>query len=292
MNHLDILAQRMPLREACHFYWLTATVVSFRTLIHTVSQIVNEGFLIARPDEFLLQRVYDDTKTMAIHFQLPKSMLDPSSVYHCPVEMIFPLHLEELTQALQCISQYDVIGLCLTKQSLLTAYPSMELFVMHPQKDYCYQYRLKLLHMEFTVSDVLQLHPEMKCTAKLTISSLQFKKYLMVCRPHGTRIRFLVEKTPLGESVLDLCPVSDTNDLTILKIRLFGLEILDESALENEEKDMELPLQFSLKKLLLFTKATLPTSHMTLLIIPYFPLVIEYTFQDLGTLQFLLAPMI
>lgn len=279
------LLDHMPTLESCCFHWTTTATVPFRTLFQSIHRVLLEGILVARPEELILERQYDNTRTMTAHFQCEATTLAESGSYYCPQEILLPLSLEELTRGIDLIRQKDVVGLCVTLNSFRSSSPTLQMYVMHPRKGYCYQYQFTLLQQEYMSMDPVQLAPDVIFESSVCLPAALFKQYLIRCSRYSGAVRFEWTINRNGLSVFEICATDVMRETTALRIR----HLMDEkNRLGNANKLLN-RRKYSVSKLLMFVKSVPSTSTITLRLADRLPLLVDLTFPTVGRAEFLLA---
>lgn len=288
---VQALTRLMPPKDKCLFWWATVAAVRIRTLFEATKNIIREGVLVVSPNGIELQE-YDNTKVMVVFFRMRRANLEQYGEYYCKETMSIPLSIDEFYKGVKCINQSDVVGLCVTQESMNSSHPSLDLHIMHPTHGYSYQHSCRLLHEEFMHIDTVHLQDNAKFYAHLNIRSTFFKRYLNDCLPHGKNLKFLFRYDDnLQAFCAHLIPCDSDIGMSTMRLRLISENAdgydRDQIARVSEENAPK----YSIANLLLFTKAT-PLSHSVEILLSHeFPLVVKYSIGDLGEIRFCLAPV-
>lgn len=285
------LTNIMPVKEDCVFWWTTVAAVRIRTLFEAAKNIISEGVLVVSSETIVLQE-YDNTRVMVVYLRMRSENLDQYGAYYCPNKLCIPLSIDEFYKGVKCINQSDVVGLCITKKSMESSYPSLDLHIMHPTHGYSYKHSCRMLHEEFMHADEVHLRDDAKFYAHITIKATFFKRYLNDCVPHGKNLQFLFRYDKIvDEYCVFLIPCDSVISMSRMTLRLTcdNTEGLDADQIEQLSE--ETAPKYSIANLLLFTKATPLSNTVEILLSHEFPLVVKYGIGDLGEIRFCLAPV-
>jgi len=288
-DRIAAVVEQMPRPEACVFHWTTIAAVRIRTLFEAVKQIICEGVLIADKAEFILEKQLDSSQTMVVFFRMTRDDLLAYGTYKCDERLPLPLSIDEFYKGAKCINQSDVVGICVTMESMSSGYPTLDLYIMHPGLGYCYQFKTKLLHREYMDFPVVDINTEVQFDSELKIDSGIFKRYLVDCASHGPNV--IIRNGHMVSNNLsytEFIPTDNDTTMTDMRIRLFPKPNLDPSHEEpNEQQGVS--RKYALSKLMLFTKATALSNKVSILQSKKFPLVVEYKIGNAGVIRFLLS---
>lgn len=288
---VQALARLMPVREDCVFWWATVAAVRIRTVFEAIKNIISEGVLVVDPDGIMLQE-YDNTKVMVVFVRMRAEHLEQYGPYYCEKKLCIPLSIDEFFKGVKCINQSDVVGLCVTKASMNSSYPSLDLHIMHPTHGYCYQHESRMLHDEFLMLEDVNLQDNAAFYANFTIKSTFFKRYLNDCLPHGKNIKFVFRyDTVCSSFYVHLIPCDNVISMSRMRLRLECTNTEGLNQDEIEQISEKTAPKYSIANLLLFTKATPLSNTVEILLSHEFPLVVKYNIGDLGELRFCLAPV-
>lgn len=289
------MAAQMPDKSECVLYWQVTAAVRIRSLWDAIGQILKEGMFIARPEGFILNRRYDSTKTMVAYFEMPKEKLESYGTYYCEEEIHIPLDIDEVIKAVRAINQSDVVGICVRKKMLDSAYPKLDWYVMHQDAGYCVHASITMLHEDFMDMEPVEMPKDLHAYSKISLQSQQFKKHLGDCSVHGVNLEIRDEYDRNGTLVTVFHPTDNITNLTDMSIRLFPEPNEDDDDIGGPHTNPQRTelindhRKYSIAKLLLMAKATSLSNKVTIYRAHNFPLLLRYQIGGLGTLEYLLS---
>lgn len=244
--------------------------VWWKKIIESVKDIVTNGIFDCGETGISLQCM-DSSHICLVNLLL---LSDGFDAFRCDRNVALGLNLESLGKLMKCANNDDAVTIKADGENS----DNLTLVFESPNREKVSDYEMKLI-------DIDQEHlgiPDTEYTCVVKMPSAEFQR---ICR----------DLSQIGDSVVISCSkegikFTASGDLGVGNITLAQ----HSSAEKGEEVTIEMKdaivLNFSLRYLNFFTKATSLSPYIRLSMAPGVPLVVEYPIENLGHIRYYLAP--
>ncbi|XP_031553803.1 proliferating cell nuclear antigen-like [Actinia tenebrosa] len=243
-----------------------------KKIIEAIKDIVTSGNWECSTTGLSLQAM-DSSHVCLVSLQLKSDAFDP---YRCDRNITLGLETNMLSKILKCAGNDDTITISSADNG-----DTVSFLFESPNGEKTSTYTTKLMDID---SDNLGI-PDQKYDATVKLPSHEFQ-------------RIIRDLSQMGDSVIIACTkdgvtFSVNGDSGSGKITLRQNASVDKSG-EQISIDLNEPvvLTFALRYMSFFTKATPLSSEVTMSLKKEIPLVLEYSFEDVGQVRYYLAPKI
>jgi len=296
---------RCPRQEDCMFRLITTRGLTIKRLFEAVRHIVLEARLIAKPDTLCLINQQDSSKLMYVEFSLSVAQLVKSGEYHVEGDSFFiPLDLDRFVRVCRNIRANDMVAIAVTKRSVKAFAPTIQMWVKEPVKNGdCYSYSIPFLNKEQHAFGLPNL-PLMACEShSVMLKSSHFKRLLLNVAVATMKLEFGPTTTsflPQGDKTMDMrmevwsapapcgkcmgCAENQPNQQAHME-EGGCLRLEDENNSRRADCDpIVTTFAYEVLKLMRVTKATKLSPLVTLTYAPSYPLLVDYSVGDWGSL--------
>jgi len=244
----------------------------FKQIIESIKDLIVDANMDCSQDEISIQSM-DSSHVSLVAVSLQSAGLDH---YRCDRPVTLGFNTSNLSKILKCANNEDIITL---KSD--DAGDTLTLMFEHPNQSRIADFELKLMDIE---NDQLGIpDTPYKCTVQMPSSEFQ---------------RIIRDLQVLGETCTISCTkegirFSVSGDLgtgNVLTRSNDGGDKEDDQVIIDMEEPVE--LNFALRYLNFFTKATSLSSKVIICMSPDVPVAIEYPIDEVGYVKFYLAPKI
>mmetsp|Transcript_18494 Transcript_18494/g.45397 ORF Transcript_18494/g.45397 Transcript_18494/m.45397 type:complete len:261 (-) Transcript_18494:245-1027(-) len=243
-----------------------------KKLIDSMKDLVTDANFDCSAEGISLQAM-DTSHVSLVALHLSEDGFDH---YRCDRNKALGINTGSLTKILKCAGNDDVITL-----KADDAGDTITCMFESPKKDRISDFELKLIDID---SEHLGIpDTEYQCVVKMPSS--EFKRIVTEISVMGDTVQISASKDAVKFSVSgDM----GTGNITCRKNN--NVEKKDEAV--NIETSEDISLNFALRYLMLFSKATPLSGSVTLSMSPEVPLVVEYKIEKKGYIRYYLAPKI
>jgi proliferating cell nuclear antigen len=243
----------------------TVKSIAIRVLFESLKEILTD-VNINFTKEFMKISAMDGSKKSMVHLKLETDKFED---YYCENDINLGVNMTNLFKLIKTINNNDTISFFVEKDE-----PS-KLQIRIENSDKITTYRYRLLQIENTGFTIQPKEFE----SIITLPSSDFQK---ICRDMNNMGADRVEIKSIDDKLVFSCKGDIADQESIIG-----------SGMNNVTKEKELVQGiFSLKFLLLFTKATNLCTTMDIYLANDYPIIIEYSVNSLGTVRFLLMPIL
>ncbi|XP_074647694.1 proliferating cell nuclear antigen-like [Tubulanus polymorphus] len=244
--------------------------VWWKKIVESVKDIVTNGIFDCSETGISLQCM-DSSHICLVNLLLRCDGFDD---FRCDRNVALGLNLESLGKLMKCANNDDAVTLKADGENS----DNLTLMFESPNKEKVSDYEMKLI-------DIDQEHlgiPDTDYTCVVRMPSAEFQR---ICR----------DLSQIGDTVVISCTkegikFTSSGDLGTGNITLAQHASADKGDEVSIEIKEAIVLNFSLRYLNFFTKATSLSPFITLSMAPGVPLVVEYKIEDLGHIRYYLAP--
>jgi len=242
----------------------------WKKVVEAIKDIVSNGIFDCSQGGISLQCM-DSSHICLVNLQLDHDGFDP---YRCDRNIALGVSLESLGKIMKCAGNDDIVTIKAEDDG-----DTMALVFESPNKEKVSDYELKLMDLDQEHLGIPD--QEYKCTVKMP--SAEFQR---ICR----------DLSQIGDTVVICCTKEGIKFSCSGDLGTGNIKLAQSTSTDKEEEavtiDMKEPLvlNFSLRYLNFFTKATPLSSQITLSLAPSIPLVCEYKVADFGHIRYYLAP--
>jgi len=249
-----------------------------KQLIESMKGLVQEANFDCSSTGISLQAM-DTSHVSLIALQLREDGFDN---FRCDRNMSLGISLESMTKVLKCSSNDDVVSLKSTDEG-----DAITFMFESPKKDRISDFELKLMDID---SEHLGIpSTDYKCVVKMP--SAEFRRICNEIQVIGDTVQITACKDSVKFSVSgDM----GTGNITCRQTNEVENEKEEKKKPSRVNIELEEPvsLNFALRYLNMFAKATPLSPYVTLSMSPDVPLVVEYKIEKKGHLRYYLAPKI
>lgn len=255
INHID------------NYYLQLKTVRSsaIRILFESLKEILIDVNMVFDKEHVKITAM-DSSKLLMVHLKLNTSEFE---YYYCEKDIVIGVNMNNLYKLIKTVNNNDTISFFVHK-SMPT---KLNIRIENAEKVTTYQY--SLLEVE---SSSLRIQPK-EFESIITMPSSDFQK---ICRDMTNMGATQVEIKSLDDKLIFSCVGSIAQQETVIGGQ--NMKITESKGLVQG--------MFSLKYLLLFTKATNLCSTINIYLTNDYPIIIEYSVASLGTVKFILMPIV
>ena len=260
--------------EDCIVHMRTNASIPLRVLMDTIHPILMDGTLMF--DETGMQIKGMNTIILC---QAKVEVAD----YVCKQQEKISISFSSLHSCLSSIAQDEDVCFQLTDYSMNCVCPFMGVYIINTAKDQdsVFSFQLPLLALDEEDFDV----PNENFPSTVSIPSTIFNRVLRCCDKRGELVQIVTRNQDKDSNFVIIRTSGDDASLNFhLRFQVDEDEWTDSSCLKLD--------LYSLKYLLLITKATALSGYVTLFLKKRYPLVIKYNIGTVGELMFCLSPQV
>jgi len=247
-----------------------ATGSWWKKIVEAIKDIVSNGIFDCSETGISLQGM-DSSHICLVNLLL---RCDGFDEFRCDHNVALGLNMESLSKLMKCANNDDAITIKADGENSDT----LNLMFESPKREKISDYEMKLI-------DIDQEHLGIPDTDYVCVVRMPSAEFQRICR----------DLSQIGDTVVICCTkegikFSSGGDLGSGNITLSQNKSADDQDTVSIEMKEPITLNFSLRYLNFFTKATSLSSYITLSMAPAVPLVCEYNIENLGHIRFYLAP--
>jgi proliferating cell nuclear antigen len=242
----------------------TVRSIAIRILFESLKEILTD-VNINFTQQYMKISAMDGSKKAMVHLKLETEKFED---YYCENDINLGVNMTSLYKLIKTINNNDTISFFVEKDE-----PSkLQIRIENSDKITTYKYRLlQISNTGFTIQ------PK-EFESIITLPSSDFQK---ICRDMNNMGADRVEIKSIDDKLVFSCKGDIADQESIIGS---GSNVLNGNALVQG--------MFSLKFLLLFTKATNLCNTIDIYLANDYPIIIEYSVASLGTVRFLLMPIL
>lgn len=264
--------------DDCLVHLRTTESVKIRALFETLNPILVEGSV-----EFNQKGMTVKGVNMIILCDLIVRADDVED-YVCTEDQHVSINFNTLYTCLCSVGQDEAICFQVTRESADATVPYMSVFIINNTKDdeYVFAFQVTLLALTKENFEV----PDTNFQSVVSIPSVSFQRVLRCCDKRGDSVQICTRtQSPTDNYIIFSTDGDDANLRFHMKFRPESTDTwTDNSCLKME--------RYSLKYLLLITKATSLSNFVTLYLANDFVLAVRYSIGTIGEITFCLAPLV
>ena len=261
----------------CLLHLRTTQSVKIRTLVETINPILVEGSINFDENGMHLSGI---NQIILCDFTIRAKDVEE---YHCHSPQQISINFEVLYSCMSSVSQDESICLQITRESMDCPVPYLSVFIINGcnENEYIFHFKVTLLALAKEVFDI----PETNFTSVVSIPSQSFHRVLRACDKRGSNVQVCTRYQSKSNNYVIFHTRGDESDLTYhMKMFVPDDPWIDKTCLKMD--------RYSLKYLLLISKATSMSTHVTLFLAPDFVLAVKYNIGTIGSVTFCLAPLV
>ena len=260
----------------CYVHLRTSQSVKIRTLIETINPILVEGSISFDEKGMHLSGV-----NQIILCDLTIRANDVEE-FACNNKQQISINFDVLYSCLSSVSQDESICFQITKAGMDAIVPFLSVFIISGDgNEYVFDFKVTLLALTKESFDI----PETNFKSVVSIPSQAFHRVLRACDKRGSNVQICTRYQGKHENFIIFHTHGDNSDLTFhMKVHVADDPWVDNTCLKTD--------RYSLKYLLLVSKATSMSNYVTLFLAPDFVLAVKYCIGTIGSVTFCLAPLV
>ena len=262
--------------EDCDVHLRTSQSVKIRTLIETINPILVEGSISFDEKGMHLSGV-----NQIILCDLTIRANDVEE-FVCNNKQQISINFDVLYSCLSSVSQDESICFQITKTGMNAVVPFLSVFIISGDaNEYVFDFKVTLLALTKESFDI----PETNFKSVVSIPSQAFHRVLRACDKRGSTVQICTRYQGKDKNFIIFHTHGDNSDLTFhMKVHVTDDPWVDNTCLKTD--------RYSLKYLLLVSKATSMSNYVTLFLAPDFVLAVKYCIGTIGSVTFCLAPLV
>ena len=216
----------------------------------------------------------DGSHVAYVHMKLDADKIRLDGHYHCPRKVTVGVNMGNIFKLVKTVTKDDTISFFIEEANPNT----LGIKIDNAHKNYVSNFKLQILDIDiedFTL-------PNVEFNSVITMPSQDFQKY---CRDMHNLSETLDIKSIDSQIILSCDGDFASQEIIIGESNGSAIEF------EHGSKDDIIQGRFSLKFLNMFTKATNLCGSIKMYIKNDFPLLLEYSIANLGSIKFLLSSM-
>lgn len=261
----------------CLVHLRTSQSVKIRTLVETINPILVEGSICFDQDGMHLSGI---NQIILCDFTIRAKDVEE---YHCCAPEQISINFDVLYSCMSSVSQDEAICIQITRESMDSPVPYLSVFIINGsnENEYVFHFKVTLLALTKEVFDV----PETDFTSVVSIPSQSLQRVLRACDKRGSNVQLCTRYQSKHDNYIIFHTTGDESDLTFhMKIFVADDPWVNKTCLKMD--------RYSLKYLLLISKATSMSTYVTLFLAPDFVLAVKYNIGTIGSVTFCLAPLV
>lgn len=216
----------------------------------------------------------DGSHVAYVHMKLDADKIRLDGHYYCPRKVTVGVNMGNIFKLVKTVTKDDTISLFIEKDN-----PNvLGIKIDNAHKNYVSNFKLQILDIDITDFKL----PNIEFNSIITMPSQDFQKY---CRDMSNLSEVLDIKSIDSQIILSCDGDFASQEIIIGESNSSLIEF------DNGGKDDIIQGRFSLKFLTTFTKATNLCSSIKMYIKNDFPLLLEYSIANLGSIKFVLSSM-
>ena len=250
----------------------TVQANNIKTLFEVLKDVLLTDINIIFTPDYIKVMEIDSSNTAIVHLLLKSTAFE---YYYCEKEVIYAgLNTNNLFKIIKIANQHDIISLCIERGNDYILYVKIE----NNNDKRVFESKLNL----FDVPILNIVIPEVEFESTISIPSVKFQKYMKDLNSLGVNCNLDIQS--VGQQLSFSCK----GDFASNKI------VIGESSKNTfiQEDSMNIIQgKYSLKFIILFTKATSLCNTVDIYLKNDYPLILEYSVGVLGSLRFILSPI-
>ena len=248
----------------------TVATNTIKTLFEVLKEVLVRNINFVFDSECIKITEMDGTKKVLVSLSLKSESFQ---MYHCPEKLVLGINPSNVFKIIKIVTNNDTITFAVRKDNP----ENLLLRLQNNDKNKFFESSIKLLDKKYQEYKI----PDSVFETEICMLATEFQNIIKNVNSLGNTDNYLEISSVNGKFMF-----KHKGDFSDQKITFDKSE---ETDIANTRQDNVIQGNFNIKFLLLFTKATKLSQYLKLYMKNDFPLVLEYTVDNLGFLRFILA---